>query len=71
MDKLLHCIVSFLLVIVFYNFDGSLYNASLLTLIIGIFKEIYDYIDYGLFSNEDIIADVIGIIIGAILIILI
>lgn len=63
-DKLMHFSISFGIGASF----GALYSpqkACAISLIPGIAKEIYDKLDYGLFSFEDIVADAIGGCIGA------
>ena len=63
-DKLMHFSISFGIGASF----GMLYSpqkACAISLIPGLAKEIYDKLDYGLFSFEDIVADAIGGCIGA------
>lgn len=63
-DKLMHFSISFGIGAAF----GMLYSpqkACAISLIPGLAKEIYDKLDYGLFSFEDIVADAIGGCIGA------
>jgi len=63
-DKLLHFSFSF----GFGASFGMIYSpqkACAISLIPGIAKEIYDKLDYGLFSFEDIVADAVGGCIGA------
>ena len=36
-----------------------------ITIIIGIGKEAYDYFDYGLFGRKDLLADCVGAVTGA------
>lgn len=62
MDKILHFGVCLLLTLVIGYF--SLPLAFLAVLVTGVGKEVYDYLDYGLFSIGDLIADILGFIIG-------
>lgn len=59
MDLLLHGGIGLLLGIF------QVHWGIVLALIVG--KEIYDYLDYGLFSWSDIIYGVVGYLIGAVL----
>lgn len=69
-DKQLHILVSFIICIGIYIINRNLNESVMLTAIIGILKEVYDYIDYGLFSMGDLIADSIGVLIAIILILM-
>ena len=72
-DKLLHCMVAFILAIVFallfkcFKFspvDGA-GLAWIATFIVSIGKEVYDEVKYGGADNKDWLADVVGMTIGA------
>ena len=68
-DKKLHFVVCFAIAFALYPIIGWLgIGTSLAT---GIGKELYDYYDYGKFSWSDILADVAGIIVAILTIILI
>ncbi len=72
-DKQLHISISFILVLLMLSSSNSLgisyyYELSIsTTLLVGISKEVYDYFDYGKFDYLDILADVIGILLGVLL----
>jgi hypothetical protein len=65
MDKVYHIIVSAILLVMF-NLWTPLYAAIFTTLCIGIAKEIVDKIRGGSFDIKDIAADIAGIILGVI-----
>lgn len=62
-DKIFHFGGSMISVIAF-SLIFSLPISVLLTLIIGILKEIYDQVKYNGFSIGDLIADILGIGVG-------
>ena len=62
-DKILHGIISCLLVFLFYYFVPILWLAVLLTFIIGIIKELLDINSTG-FDIMDLLADIAGIVIA-------
>lgn len=68
LDMLLHISFSFMIVMLFYLFDTSIKTSLTTAIIIGLTKEVYDYISYGVFSFKDIAFDFVGIIAGVILI---
>ena len=39
--------------------------AVTVTVIVGVGKEVYDFFDYGLFDNKDLLADCVGAVTGA------
>lgn len=66
-DKKLHFLVSALLTEIFYDVGIPLWIAMLITLGIGIGKELYDkYVKKTMFDVKDLIADIVGILIGGI-----
>lgn len=77
-DKQKHIIVSVVLTILIslsyiklfsmYFYTGIFWGGVSTTLI-GVGKEVYDYIDYGLFSWGDIKADLIGVALGVVILI--
>lgn len=69
LDKILHAIVCFLLTLGIYFFTLNLILAVVITLAIGLAKELYD-INYTGFNQEDIVADLVGIAIASLLIII-
>lgn len=70
-DKLLHIVISFsLLIILYYYLELSYMAALLLTIGIGIIKELYDKYNITGFNRQDVIANFIGIIIGSLFILL-
>lgn len=70
-DKLLHIVISFsLLIILYYYLELSYMVALLLTIGIGIIKELYDKYNIIGFSRQNVIANIIGIIIGSLFILL-
>ena len=65
-DKLFHAIVSCGIMLVFLWLYGSFWPAFILTLSAGIAKEVYDsYQKDNYFDWWDIVADLVGIIIGS------
>ena len=63
-DKYKHIVVSAIIMVIFNLFLPT-YLAAIITLAIGIGKEIYDKVtNKGCAEWKDLIADVIGIIIG-------
>lgn len=60
-DKILHFIFSYTIAISSYLIIPNLLTATIVTLFIGILKEIYDINKTG-FSTGDLIANAIGII---------
>ena len=64
-DKTMHAVISFLLTIIGWVCTGNMMFAMLSALFIGILKEMYDEFKYGGFDIQDIYADAIGIIAGA------
>lgn len=63
-DKIAHCAVSGILVLIIYSIWGHMPAAVIITLTIGLWKEILDGMLRDKFSLGDIIADVTGIIIA-------
>ena len=79
-DKVLHfetcCLITMVVALFNMNVLGlgttaSSVSACMISVIVGIFKEVYDYNTYCLFDNKDIIADVFGAFAGFLIIILI
>lgn len=68
-DKILHFIVCFCICLILFPLIGwwSIGTA----IITGIGKEVYDYKDYGNFSWEDIVADVLGVVCGIVVIMIV
>ena len=64
-DKVLHICISYILM-TYFGAALPIWMAALFTIIIGIVKELYDQKDYGGFSWKDLIADVVGIVLGII-----
>ena len=68
LDKKLHFVISLLLVFIFFLLTQNIILSANITLFVGFLKEIYDkYFGTG-FSWADIIANIIGIVIGSLLI---
>jgi len=67
-DKAIHSLVCFIIVIVF-NLIVGLFWASIIALVIGVIKELLDIKTTG-FDKKDLLADVIGIIVAVICIIM-
>ena len=79
-DKVLHfetcCLITMVVALLNMNMLGlgitvSAVLACMIALIAGILKESYDYNTYGLFDNNDIVADALGAYAGFLIIILI
>ena len=62
-DKLLHILVNVLIVSILSLFIGTL-AAVIIAAMVSVFKESYDQIIHNRWDNEDLLADVIGILIG-------
>lgn len=62
-DKLLHILVNVLIVSVLSLFIGTL-AAVMIAAMVSVFKESYDQITYNGWDNKDLLADLIGILIG-------
>lgn len=62
-DKLLHILVNVLIVSILSLFIGTL-SAVIIAAMVSVFKESYDQITYDGWDNKDLLADVIGILIG-------
>ena len=58
-DKALHFLVCFLITILLYPLIGWWGAAT--GLVTGVFKELFDLDDYGVFSWGDMIADTLGV----------
>lgn len=58
-DKALHFLVCFLIAILLYPLIGWWGAAT--GLVTGVFKELFDLDDYGVFSWGDMIADTLGV----------
>lgn len=63
-DGLLHILVSALLLVTFYGIKPDMIGASIMTIGLGIFKEVYDKTHNGSATWHDIICDFIGICVG-------
>ena len=79
-DKVLHFETCFLItmVVALLNMNvlglgiaASAVSAGMISIIVGILKESYDYNTYGLFDRKDIIADALGAYAGFLIIIFI
>ena len=79
-DKVLHfetcCLITMVVALFNMNVLGlgttaSAVSVCMIAVIAGILKESYDYNTYGLFDNNDIVADVLGAFVGFLIIILI
>ncbi len=62
-DKLLHILVNVLIVSIFSLIIGT-WGAVFIAALVSITKEYYDQIRYKGWSNQDLLADLIGILIG-------
>lgn len=62
-DKLLHILVNVLIVSIFSLIIGT-WGAVFIAALISITKEYYDQIRYKGWSNLDLLADLLGILIG-------
>lgn len=62
-DKLLHILVNIVIVSVMSLFIGTI-GAVAIAVIISISKEYHDKIKYNGWDNQDLLADLIGILIG-------
>lgn len=62
-DKLLHILVNVLIVSIFSLIIGTL-GAVFIAALVSIIKEYYDQIRYKGWSNLDLLADLLGILIG-------
>lgn len=58
-DKLLHFSFCFLIAVSLWPFLGWWCAAA--SVFVGVGKEVYDKLDYGLFSWGDLLADLIGV----------
>lgn len=67
-DKSLHIMLSMIILIGFFTFTNSLFIATIVTVLVGLFKEfIWDRaMKMGTYNVKDIYANLIGIIIGLI-----
>lgn len=67
-DKLLHASACFVLAVVFSlllkKVDGGYFFAALLSIGVGVAKELYDRIRGGIFDGADIFADIVGAFCG-------
>ena len=70
-DKTKHAIVSLALVLMLYMFTANVALSMAYTMMIGVCKELYDEWSYYGFDWKDLVADVIGIIIGGLICLLI
>lgn len=68
-DKRVHFVVCFLIAFLLYPLIGWFGAGT--ALLTGVGKELYDWRDYGTFSWGDIFADVLGVLIAMLIIILI
>ena len=64
-DKVAHLFVSYFLLTIF-SIVLPLWGAIILAFLFGLGKELYDQVKYKGFDYKDLIADLIGIIIGVI-----
>lgn len=62
-DKLLHILVNVLIVSIFSLIIGT-WGAIFIAALVSITKEYYDQIKYKGWSNLDLLADLLGILIG-------
>lgn len=62
-DKLLHILVNVLIVSIFSLIIGT-WGAVFIAALVSITKEYYDQIRYKGWSNLDLLADLLGILIG-------
>lgn len=65
-DKYKHVVVSAIIMVAF-NLFLPWWVAALATLAIGVGKEVYDYYGKGKAECGDLLADVVGIVIGALI----
>jgi len=69
-DKTKHAVVSFLLVVLLYILTKNIGVAMTCSLAVGLTKEVYDEFLAGPGSHwdiEDMVADIIGIVLGGVL----
>lgn len=71
-DKYIHCVVTMIIASAFmhilpFGWLTRYIVSVLLTIAIGVLKELYDKKDYGLFDRKDIYADVAGAVLGALM----
>ena len=66
-DKVLHLICNFIIVVVF-GFTFNIVTGISIALITSLSKELYDEIKYKGWSWDDLIADLIGIVLGIIVV---
>ena len=65
MDKIKHCLISFVLFILLVNVVGSPHTAAVITFAIGLIKELYDKVTgKGPLDIKDILANLLGIFFG-------
>lgn len=69
MDGALHILCSLVILLVLSVFF-PLWIAIIATVLVGIGKEVYDKISYGLFSWKDILFDSIGIVLAVLIFLL-
>ena len=61
-DKQMHLVVSLFITLGGFPFIG--FWSMGVSLVVGILKEVADYLSYGLFDVKDVFANCVGIIIG-------
>lgn len=66
-DKVLHLICNFIIVVVL-GFTFNIVTGISVALIVSLSKELYDEIKYKGWSWDDLIADLIGIVLGIIVV---
>ena len=57
-DKYKHAIAGIIFAIIFTELNLSALTTLLLVLAVGVAKEVYDYLDYGVFDKWDVLATV-------------
>ena len=62
-DKYKHALAGIIFAVIFTQIGLAPLYVFLLVLLVGISKEVYDYLDYGLFDKQDVIATIIPVLI--------
>ncbi len=66
-DKYKHAVAGIIFGLIFNKMGMSQTNVFLSVLAVGIAKEVYDYLDYGLFDKWDVLATIFPLIVYYIL----
>lgn len=62
-DKILHFLCGLCIAFVIVAATAPIYGIIAVT-VLGLAKEVYDYFDYGVFDNKDMLATILGGIAG-------